>query len=109
MTLRFDNREYLRSRSFRILEPRDSVLSLLDLVVFTTYHYVLRVCGIHIRIHNVFSIFAHAAGRRERFQRFRRARTVLEISYDVAMWHFIEASYSVKIECVYKGLHVKEL
>lgn len=38
VTLRFDNWEYLRSRSFRILEPRDSVLSLLDLVVFTTYH-----------------------------------------------------------------------
>lgn len=83
-------------------------LSLLDLVVFSTYHYVLRICGIHVRIHNV-SPYSLTQQGDERFPEISSSETVLEISYDVAMWHFIEASYNVKIECVYKGLRVKEL
>lgn len=67
MTLRFDSREYLRSRSFRILEPRDSPSSLsLSLSFYSILSYsctanaVCHACNIHTRARSL----THAYERR---------------------------------------------
>jgi len=80
MTLRFDNREYPRTRSFRILEPR-------ALSAQVSSHSRTRVLhrALHTRYTRISSVFIHATGRRESvsgdfverdFMRDRRAEIV---------------------------------
>lgn len=110
MTLRFDNREYLRSRSFRILEPRDS-----GSPCTIPYSRVLRLCyirGIHTRMHNVSPCSLTQQGDESvsgdfAERDFTRNRPG-EISYDVAVWRFIEVSHNIMITCLYTCMCVCE-
>jgi len=92
MTLRFDNREYPRTRSFRILEPRalSSRSRRTRALECCTVRYIR---GIHVypRVHS------RDRQTRERFRRFRRAGLYARPSRrncNVAA-RFIEVSHNI--------------
>lgn len=103
MTLRFDNREYLRIRSFHILEPRDSALTARSRVIFTSTT-LCYICDIHTRMHNVSPCSLTQQGDESvsgdfAERDFMRNR-LGEISYGVAVWRFIEVPHNIMITCM---------
>lgn len=103
MTLRFDNREYLRIRSFHILEPRDSALTARSRVIFTST-MLCYICDIHTRMHNVSPCSLTQQGDESVSGNFAErdfTRNRLgEISYGVAVWRFIEVPHNIMITCM---------
>lgn len=76
----------------------------------SSYSRYTTVCYIYVAYMHVYVMCPHVRSRSRETRAFPEISSSenrpSEISYDVAMWHFIEASHSVKIVNVYnvKGL-----